>query len=129
MPLCGFNEAMIQGIVGFLEGLEKQSHKRASEESLSLQDLFEKIELPELDETIRILSETDKDNEYLGIAHLAREMYQAGLRGLKKGKNFDKICLNYRKETIKRFLANEDRFYKILRPKYGHIKATKILFS
>jgi len=47
MPLCGFNQKMIQGIAMFAEGLFEATAARAAEEKMTLTEAF-KIELRDI---------------------------------------------------------------------------------
>lgn len=129
MALCGFNEKMIQGTILFLEGLEQQTQKRAIEESKSIAEFIETIELPELAVSIRTLSGKNKDDVFLGLSLIAQDFFVVMNGAIKDGKDFFDESKRYRENKIASLLESERKFYKELRPKYGFEKGIQILFK
>lgn len=129
MALCGFNEKMIQSIITFLEGLEQQTQKRANEESLSISQFIETIELPELAVSIKTLSGTNKDDVFLGLSLVAQDFFTTMNTNIKEGKDFIDSSKKYRESKITSLLESERKFYKELRPKYGFTKGIQLLFK
>lgn len=121
MPLCGFNEKMLNGLSLFAEGLFEQAIKRSEEDQLSLEDSL-KQEISEMDIFREILASKGERLQVLtGITLIAQGMYREGLDKIPdriKEKFFSAV------EKEKEFCVGLDtEYYDNLRPQYGPIQA------
>jgi len=81
MPLCGFDQQMLEGLKMFHGGLARAVIKRTNEEKVSVEEAI-KYELGEIDAFINELpnlSDEVNRERLIGIARYARAFYQGAL--------------------------------------------------
>ena len=116
MPLCGFNQKMIDALRLFGEGLYVQAEKRAKEDKLSVPEALDQ-EIDEMDTFLKILGEKDplKVQAIVGITKIARAMYVGA-----QGSNNPHQAFNETLENLLAFLIQMDNeYYERLRPSAG----------
>jgi hypothetical protein len=121
MPMCGFNQKMLEGLSLFAEGLFDQAIKRSNEDSLSLEESL-KQEILEMDIFREILDSKGERFQVLkGLTLIAQDMYKQGLGGTHEEikEHFFEAAAQERDFCVK--LDNE--YYENLRPNFGPIKA------
>ena len=126
MPVCGFNQKMLEGLSTFAEGLFDQAIKRSREDSLSLEDSL-KQEIREMDVFREILDSKDERKLQVlkGITLIAQELYRQGLATTPEEirKRFFAAVAEEKDFCVK--LDNE--YYENLRPNFGPFEALQRL--
>jgi len=121
MPMCGFNQKMLEGISLFAEGLFDQAIKRSNEDNLSLEESFSQ-EIFEMDIFREILDSKGESLQVLkGLTFIAQGMYKQGAGGTQEEikKRFFDAAAHERDFCVK--LDNE--YYQNLRPTFGPVDA------
>jgi hypothetical protein len=113
MPLCGFNQKMLDGLRQFGEGLYDQAEKRAKEDDCTIRESFDN-EIQEMDIFFSILSAKDqiKYQALLGVAHLAQALYR-NAQGSEAPKE---VFFSELEKAIDSFVRVDEKYYGELRP-------------
>jgi hypothetical protein len=125
MPMCGFNQKMLEGLSLFAEGLFDQAIKRSGEDNLSLEESL-KQEILEMNIFREILdSKGEKFQVLKGLTLIAQGMYKQGLGGTQEEikEHFFEAAAQERDFCVKL----DGEYYENLRPKFGPIKALQKL--
>lgn len=125
MTFCGFNREMEEGLRQFGEGLGKQAPKRARDDGVSLRASFNS-ELAEMAQMLANLApDTARKEALLGCVHFARALYRAG-DGLDQPMEAFKRNLE---ETIAFFVELDRLYYEELRPGHTQKEAIALLLE
>ncbi|HEC30478.1 MAG TPA: hypothetical protein ENI66_00495 [Candidatus Yonathbacteria bacterium] len=124
MPLCGFNEKMLDGLRQFGEGLFDQAEYRAKADSVDMLTSFDN-EVFEINTFLQILSKKDPEKFQclVGIAHITQALYKSG-QGLESPKG---AFLKNLDEMLKFFVEIDKKYYDDLRLKDAPQKALEKL--
>ncbi|MDO8537490.1 MAG: hypothetical protein Q7S21_01260 [archaeon] len=121
MPLCGFDEAMLDGLGMFYKGLAKAVIRKAKEKNISIEDSI-KIELNDMGdflEKLQILGNELNKNKLIGITMYAKTFYLGALSQAKeKGIPIEESMEKQIQET-RNFLFGVDNHY------YSYIEGKK----
>jgi len=124
MPLCGFNQMMLEGLRQFGEGLYEQAQVRAHRDGLSLHESFD-AEIEEMNIFIGILLAKNHAvyRPLLGIAYLAQSLYRNGQGETDPKMTYDKglermLCM---------FECIDEKYYNELRLKHDSKTALRLL--
>ncbi|MDB4984133.1 MAG: hypothetical protein JWM20_312 [Patescibacteria group bacterium] len=124
MPLCGFNQKMLDGLGLFAEGLWEQAIKRSEEDKVSIEESL-KQEIKEMNIFKEILAEKDpkKVQGLHGIAFLAQALYGHALDTDSHKESYDQGFARERKL----FQDVDAKYYDELRPSFGPEEALRKL--